>query len=91
MNLHQYQRSRSFFDLRPKVSQFSKLNPFFSKTIDLFETKYHVKDFGNTEIIIYMNGLGHMTKTAATPIYGKNPSKIFFSRTRGLIAMKLVM
>ena len=24
---------------------------------------------------------GHMTKMAATPIYGKNPSKIFFSRT----------
>ena len=28
------------------------------------------------------NGLGHMTKMAATPIYGKNPLKIFFSRTR---------
>ena len=29
---------------------------------------------------------GHMTKMAATPIYGKNPSKIFFSRTGGLIS-----
>ena len=28
------------------------------------------------------NGRGHMTKMAATPIYGKNPLKIFFSRTR---------
>ena len=28
----------------------------------------------------YINGPGHMTKMAATPIYGKNPSKIF-SRT----------
>ena len=27
--------------------------------------------------------LGHMTKMAATPIYGKNPSKIIFSRTGG--------
>ena len=27
-------------------------------------------------------GLGHMTKIAAMPIYGKNPSKIFFSRTK---------
>ena len=27
-------------------------------------------------------GPGHMTKMAATPIYGKNPLKIFFSRTR---------
>ena len=48
-----------------------------------------MKDFGSTEIIIYTAGLGHMTKTAATPIYGKNPSNIF-SRTRGPIAMKLL-
>ena len=27
------------------------------------------------------NGPGHMTKMAAMPIYGKNPLKIFFSRT----------
>ena len=40
----------------PKVSQFSKLNPFFSKTVALFETKYFVKNFGSTEIIIYTNG-----------------------------------
>ena len=33
--------------------------------------------------------LGHMTKMAATPIYGKNPSKIFFSRTGGPIFTKL--
>ena len=34
--------------------------------------------------------LGHMTKMAATPIYGKNPSKIF-SRTGGPIITKLGM
>ena len=34
---------------------------------------------------------GHMTKMAATPIYGKNPSKIFFSRTGGPIFSKLGM
>ena len=33
--------------------------------------------------------LGHMTKMAAMPIYGKNHSKIFFSRTGGPISMKL--
>ena len=32
-----------------------------------------------------------MTKIAAMPIYGKNPSKIFFSRTGGPIFMKLGM
>ena len=35
--------------------------------------------------------LGHMTKMAATPIYGKNPSKIFFSRTDLPIFTKLGM
>ena len=28
--------------------------------------------------------LGHMAKIAATPIYGTNPSQIFFSRSGGL-------
>ena len=27
---------------------------------------------------MYINNLSHMTKMAAMPIYGKNPSKIFF-------------
>ena len=35
--------------------------------------------------------LGHMTKMAATPIYGKNPSKIFISRTGWRISTKLGM
>ena len=34
--------------------------------------------------------LGHMTKMAAMPIYGKNPSKIF-SGTVGPFSMKLGM
>ena len=34
---------------------------------------------------------GHMTKMAAMPIYGKNPSKIFFSWTCGPISTKLGM
>ena len=40
---------------------------------------------------MYINNLGHMTKMAAMPIYSKNPSKIFFSRTGGLISTKLGM
>ena len=39
---------------------------------------------------VYINAPGHMTKMAATPIYGKNPSKIF-SRTGGPIFTKLGM
>ena len=40
---------------------------------------------------MYINNLGHMTKMAAMPIYGKNPSKMFFSGTGGLISKKLGM
>ena len=40
---------------------------------------------------IFSRHLGHMTKMAAMPIYGKNPSKIFFSRTDGPIFTKLGM
>ena len=61
---------------------------FFSKTFELFETKYHVKQFLSTEMKIYTNGLDHMTKMAATPIYGKKPSKISFLRTCRPFAMK---
>ena len=38
---------------------------------------------------MYINNLGHMTKMAAMPIYGKNPSNVFFSETNRLISMKL--
>ena len=37
------------------------------------------------------NVLGHMTKMAAMPIYGKNPLNIFFSRTRGPLTLGLGM
>ena len=40
---------------------------------------------------MYINNPDHMTKMAAMPIYGKNPSKIFFSRPGGPISKKLGM
>ena len=38
---------------------------------------------------MYIKNLCHMTKMAAMPIYGKNPSKIIFSETNRLISRKL--
>ena len=38
---------------------------------------------------VYINNLAHMTKMAPMPVYGKNPSKIFFSETNGLISTKI--
>ena len=40
---------------------------------------------------MYTNNQGHMIKMAAMPIYGINPSKIFFSGTGGPISKKLGM
>ena len=40
---------------------------------------------------MYINNPGHMTKMAAMPINGKNPSKIFLSRTGGSISKKFGM
>ena len=38
---------------------------------------------------IYTNCFGRMTKMADMPIYGKNPLKIFFSKTRRLMFLGL--
>ena len=40
---------------------------------------------------MFINNPGHMTKMASMPIYGKNPSKFFFSGTTGQISTKLDM
>ena len=40
---------------------------------------------------IYTKYFCHMTKMAAMPIYGKNPLKIFFSRTRRPVTLGLGM
>ena len=40
---------------------------------------------------ICSNGMGHMIKMAAMPIYGKNRKKIFFSRTIRPMTLKLGM
>ena len=37
---------------------------------------------------MFTNELGHMTKMAAMPIYGKKALTIFFSRTNELLALK---
>ena len=59
---------------------FSKV--FFSKTAWPIKAKFHMEPQWDGGTIVCSWGLGHMTKMATTPIYGKNPSKIFFSRTK---------
>ena len=53
---------------------FSKI---FSETAWPIKAKFYVEPPWEGGTKIYINGPGHMTKMAAMPIYGKNPSKIF--------------
>ena len=66
-------------------------NIFFSETAGPIKAKFYVEPPWVGGTIFCSRHLGHMTKMAATPIYGKNPSKIFFSRTGGPIFTKLGM
>ena len=77
--------------LRPSVRRSQCLNIFFSETAWPIKAKFYVEPpwLGGTKFC--SRHLGHMTKMAATPIYGKNPSKIFFSRTGRQIFTKLGM
>ena len=73
---------------RRRPSTFSNI---FSKTACPIKAKFYVEPpwVGGTKVC--SRHLGHMTKMAATPIYGKNPSKIFFSRSGEPIFTKLGM
>ena len=71
------------------LSKFS--NIFSSETAGPIKAKFYLEPpwVGGTKVC--SGYLGHMTKMAATPIYGKNPSKIFFSRTNRPMTLKLGM
>ena len=77
----------TYFTARPT----SKI--FFSKTTRpvKVKVKFYRKHLyeGGTNVII--NIPGHMIKMATMPIYGKNPSKIFFTGTAEPIAMEIDM
>ena len=78
--------------VRPSVSRLSStFSNIFSETAWPIKAKFYVEPPWEGGTKVYINGPGHMTKMAATPIYGKKPSKIFFSRTGGPIFTKLGM
>ena len=75
----------TYFTARPT----SKI--FVSKTTWPIKVKFYRKHLyeGGTNVII--NIPGHMTKMATMPIYGKNPSKIFFTGTAEPFATEIDM
>ena len=93
--INKFQRSRLTFALSAKVAhivvhQYIK-NIVFSQTIGPIELKFHVKTPYDKSTNFYTKYVGHMTKMATTPIYGKNLLKIFFSRTRRPLTLRLGM
>ena len=66
-------------------------NIFSSETTWPIKAKFYVEPPWEGGTKVYINGPGHMTEMATMPIYGKNPSKIFFSRTGRPIFTKLGM
>ena len=76
---------------RRRRTSSSTISNIFSETAGPIKAKFYVEPPWVGGTIFCSLHLGHMTKMAATPIYGKNPSKIFFSRTGGPIFTKLGM
>ena len=72
MKLYEYQRSGSFIDLGPNLSDSIFLNVFSSISTRPIEAKFHVETPWNEGMKVSSNGPGHRTKMAAVPIYCKN-------------------
>ena len=49
-----------------------KINKYFSQEQLGHKTKGYMKAHEKKEMTVYTNELGHIIKTAAMPIYGKN-------------------
>ena len=92
MAINKFQRSRLTFQLSCSYwSPINILNIVFSQTIGRVELKFHVKTPYDKLAKISTKYFGHIIKMATMPIYGKNPLKIFFSRTRRQVTLGLGM
>ena len=91
MAINKFQRSRLTFAISAKVAHIVVQSIYyilvFSQTIGPIELKFHVKTPYDKITKMYSKHLGHLTKMAATSIYGKNHLKIFFSRTRRSVTL----
>ena len=95
MAINKFQRSKvdlcPFSQGRSYCGPINILNLVFSQTIDPIELIFHVKTPYDKILKMYSKNLSHMTEMAARPIHGKNPLKIFFSRSRRPVTLGLGM
>ena len=90
MNLHEYQRSRSFIDLHPRSLWFTFSNFFSLETSRPIEAKFHVGPPWDRGMNVCSNGLCHMTSMATIPIHGKNLKKSSSLEPKGQWPWKFV-
>ena len=83
MAINKFQRSMLTFNFSAKVAHIgvpsTHENIVSSETTRPIELNFHMKTPYDSLAKICTKCTGHMTKMAATPIYGKNPLNIFFS------------
>ena len=95
VSVNKFQRSRLTFALSAKVAHIgvplTYLNIVFSETTWPIEIKFHMTTPYDRLGKININCYSHMTKMATTFIYGKNSLNIFFSGTKGPLALGLSM
>ena len=91
MNLHEYQRSRSFIDLGPKSLRINFWNFFSLETARPIEAKFHVEPLWDGGTKVCSNGPGHMTKISPISIYGKNLKIFISSWTKRPMTLKIGM
>ena len=75
--------------LRPSSSTIS--NIFFSEIACPIKAKFYVEFPWVWRTKVCSRHLGHMTKMAAMPMYGQNPSQILISATGGPISTNFCM
>ena len=78
-------RSKSLFDLCPRSLRFILSNIFYCNAARPIEAKSHVELLWVVRMKVCSNCLGHVTKMAAMPVYGKNLLKIFSETSRLMI------
>ena len=93
--MNKFQRSRLTFNFSAKVAHIgvpsTHQNIVFLGTPRPFELKFHKKTPYDRLAKNYTKSTGHMSKIATTPIYGKNSLNVFFSGTKGPMALVLGM
>ena len=67
------------------------LKDFSSENTGQISIKFHMQPLDKGGKKIYIFCPGHISKMATLPIYGKNHSKLFLSRTTGRIKLIFCM